>query len=336
MNDKKNEPKETWKANIENFFHNYFIGISHLECTEEECPIVENWDEIESKNSKKGLGALYKITNDNFLVVDATVGNTNDLGTYENIEITLPSKTVRKVKPKEEELSKNKKILVSGVEPKKDKEPYLKEEEFALFFNNSSHSPNLDGIDDYLNDLWDIKEKIKWDRDKSKKKVFLHVENEPSSETETTKIDAANKDYLFYIADPSITNEIKKMEIYSPSKGTEERSRLYQDLKEEFSELRRVFGIRHLTSKKEERQNNPEIELNEAQFIALERRKKRIREKCLKDAENKGFCQGIHTLTYGTSPEQREEKVEEIKELEEIKNEEPKNKAEIKENERKQ
>lgn len=122
------------------------------------------------------------------------------------------------------------------------------------------------------------------------------------------------------------------MEVYSPSKGTEERTRLYQDLKEDFSELRRVFGIRHLTSKKEERQNNPEIELNESQFIALERRKKRIREKCIKEAANKGFCKGKHTLTYGTAPEQREEKVLEVKELEEAKD----SPQEIKEDPRKE
>ena len=108
------------------------------------------------------------------------------------------------------------------------------------------------------------------------------------------------------------------MEIYSPSKGTEERQQLHTDYEKLFSEIRRVFGIRHLTSKKEERQNNPEIELNEAQFIALERRKKRIREKCLKDAESKGFCLGIHTLTYGTASEQRAEKVQEIKEIKEL------------------
>lgn len=79
-----------------------------------------------------------------------------------------------------------------------------------------------------------------------------------------------------------------------------------------------MFGIRHLTSKKEERQNNPEIELNEAQFIALERRKKRIREQSIAEAEDKGFCAGEHTLTYGTSPEQREEKVKEIEEIKEL------------------
>jgi hypothetical protein len=99
------------------------------------------------------------------------------------------------------------------------------------------------------------------------------VENDPSEQTQAKEIDAANQDYLFYLVDPSTTNEIKKYDVYSPSKGTEERTRLYQDAKEEFSELRRVFGIRHLTSKKEDRQNNPEIELNEAQFIALERDK---------------------------------------------------------------
>lgn len=113
------------------------------------------------------------------------------------------------------------------------------------------------------------------------------------------------------------------MEVYSPSKGTEERTRLYQDLKEDFSELRRVFGIRHLTSKKE-RQNNPEIELNESQFIALERRKKRIRRKCIKEAVLKGFCKGEHTLTYGTSPEQREEKIQELEQIKEVETIEPK------------
>jgi CDGSH-type Zn-finger protein len=92
-------------------------------------------------------------------------------------------------------------------------------------------------------------------------------------------------------------------------------------LEKEFSEMRRVYGIRHLTSKKEERQNNPEIELNEAQFIALERRKKRIREKSIKDSENKGFCQGTHTLTYGTAPEKTKEKVQEVEQLEETKEE---------------
>lgn len=109
------------------------------------------------------------------------------------------------------------------------------------------------------------------------------------------------------------------MVVYSPSKGTEERTRLYQDYKEEFSELRRVYGIRHLTSKKEERQNNPEIELNEAQFVALERDKRRERMKSIKDFEKKGGCKGEHILSYGTSPEQREEKVLEVKEIEEVK-----------------
>jgi Ser-tRNA(Ala) deacylase AlaX len=119
----------------------------------------------------------------------------------------------------------------------------------------------------------------------------LHVENEPSTETEANKIDAANKDYLFYIADPSITNEIKKMEIYSPGTGTQERQQLHADYEKLFSELRRVYGIRHLTSKKEERQNNPEVELNESQFIALERDKKRERLRSIKDFESKG-CKG--------------------------------------------
>src|SRR2546423_10561691 len=49
-------------------------------------------------------------------------------------------------------------------------------------------------------------------------------------------------------------------------------------------------SIRHLTHKKEDRQNNPEIELNEAQFIALERRKRSERKKSIEEFEQKGFC----------------------------------------------
>lgn len=131
----------------------------------------------------------------------------------------MPSKAKRRTEPKEPKvetkkgfLAQLKKILTSGIEPKdkENKEPWLKDNEFVLFFNNKARSPNLNGINDYLDDLWAIKEDIKWDRDKSKKKVFLHVENEVSETVQTEKIDAANKDYLFYIADPSITNEIKK------------------------------------------------------------------------------------------------------------------------------
>lgn len=225
MTDTKNSKKETWKNNFLEFFHNNFIGISHLECqiegkVNEDCPIVDNWDEIEEKkNSKKGLCALYKITDKNFLVVDATVGNDTDLGTQENIEITLPSKAKRKTEPKEPKvepkkgfLAQLKKIWTSGTEPKesKNKEPWLKDNEFVLFFNNKARSPNLNGIADYLDDLWAIKEDIKWDRGKSRKKVFLHVENEVSETAQSEEIDSANKDYLFYIADPSITNGIKK------------------------------------------------------------------------------------------------------------------------------
>jgi hypothetical protein len=67
-----------------------------------------------------------------------------------------------------------------------------------------------------------------------------------------------------------------------------------------------VYGIRHLTSKKEDRQNNPEIELNEAQFVALERDKHRERMKSIKDFEAKKGCPGKHTLSYGSLGEHQE------------------------------
>jgi hypothetical protein len=34
--------KNSWQNNLLEYLHNCFIGISHLACTEEECPLVEN------------------------------------------------------------------------------------------------------------------------------------------------------------------------------------------------------------------------------------------------------------------------------------------------------
>ena len=48
----------------------------------------------------------------------------------------------------------------------------------------------------------------------------MFCENEPNTDTQANKIDASEKDYLFYIANPDITNEIKNYEVYSPSKET--------------------------------------------------------------------------------------------------------------------
>ena len=295
--------QQLWTNQMLEFLHQYFIGISQITCTETSCPLVLNWGDLESKNSKQGKSALYLISHKQWITTDLIAYEENDLGGYSDIEIKLRSGTTRRMKPSYETPAK-----VSGYthhQPKK--EIFLKDSEVVLFFNNSNKAPNLEEAETiYLNDLWALKEKIKWDQDKSKKKVFLFCENNPGDETQARKIDAAEKDYLFYIANPGTTNEIKNYEVYSPSKGPEERNRLYQDFKEEFSELRRVYGIRHLTSKKEDRQNNPEIELNEAQFVALERDKWRERMKSIREFEAKGGCNGKHVLSYGSYQEHQE------------------------------
>jgi hypothetical protein len=294
-----NNQKDLWKAQQLEYLHNCLIGISNLTCSEPICPLVLNWGALENKNSKKGKSALYLISQKDkqWIAVDLIGYQENDLGTFDGVEIQLKSGKTYRMKPTNYEPPEN----------PHEREIFLKDQEVVLFFNNSSHRPNLEEAEEiYLNSLWEIKEKIKWDQDKSKKKVFLHVENDPSNETQAKEITAADKDYLFYIADPGTTNEIKKMEVYSPSKGPDERKQLWEDYQKDFSELRRVYGIRHLTSKKEDRQNNPEIELNEAQFVALERDKWRERIKSIKDFEQKGGCPGKHTLSYGGYSEHQE------------------------------
>jgi hypothetical protein len=313
--------KDLWKANLLEFLHNCLIGISHLECSEENCPLVLNWGGLEKKNSHQGKSALVKITSNYFAVVDLIAYQESDLGTYSDLEVKFKSGKTQRTKPTYE--NPQAEIKVSGTVPGKvepAEEIFLKEAEVVCFFNNPERQADLEGAEEiYLEDLWDIKEKIKWDREKSKKKVFLFCENDPGEETQARKIDASEKDYLFYIADPGTTNEIKNYEVYAPSKGTEERRQLHEDFLKDFSELRRVYGIRHLTSKKEDRQNNPEIELNEAQFVALERDKWRERNQSIKEAESKGFCLGIHKLTYGAWQEREEAEVEQMKELEQAK-----------------
>ena len=303
MNNKKPTQKDLWKGQMLEFFHQYFIGISNLTCSEEICPLVLNWGSLERKNSRKGKAGLYLISQKDkqWITVDLIGYQENDLGTYSEVEIMLKSGKTYRMRPEEYEPLKD-------LEGKEIREIFLKDSEVVLFFNNSTKRPNLEDAESiYLEDLWDIKQKIKWDQDKSKKKVFLHVENDPSEETQAKEISASEKDYLFYIVDPGTTNEIKKMEVYSPSKGPDERKQLWEDYQKDFSELRRVYGIRHLTSKKEDRQNNPEIELNEAQFVALERDKWRERMKGIKDFEEKGGCLGKHTLSYGGYSEHQEQ-----------------------------
>jgi hypothetical protein len=113
------------------------------------------------------------------------------------------------------------------------------------------------------------------------------------------------------------------MEIYSPSKGTEERDRLYKDFHEELSELKEVYGIRHNLQAKEERQNNPEIDMIKAPFLALERDKQRERMKSIKDFEDKKGCNGIHTLSYGSLGEHQQEMIiqQQVEKLEDDKSE---------------
>ena len=308
--------KDLWKAQLLEFLHNCQIGISHLECTEENCPLGLNWGHLERKLSKKGYGALVKITREKFLTVDIQAYELN--GLEEAVQVTIKYRdgkealvrTRAEIEELTQKLTPEQRAELSFLDPK----------EVVCFFNNPGHRPNLEGAEDiYLEDLWDIKEKIKWDREKSKKKVFLHVENDHGEDTQARKIDASEQDYLFYIADPGSTNEIKKMEVYAPSKGTDERKQLHEDFLKDFSELRRVYGIRHLTSKKEDRQNNPEIELNEAQFVALERDKWRERMRSIKEAEDKKFCLGKHQLTYGAWQERQEAEVEQMKEIEQAK-----------------
>ena len=303
--------KDLWKAQLLEFLHNCLIGISHLECSEENCPLVLNWGDLERKNSKKGKGALVKITKEKFLTVDIQSYELNGLEEAVNVVVKYRDGTEALVCTREEKAEWTK-----GLSPEERAElSFLDPSEVVCFFNNPAHQANLEGAEDiYLDDLWETKQRIKWDQKASKKKIINWVEQKVDPEDKAYKIEEWENDYIFNIHNPDITNEIKSNEVYS-APNTKEREQLWQDYLKDFSELRRVYGIRHLTSKKEDRQNNPEIELNEAQFVALERDKWRERMKSIKEAEDKGFCLGIHSLTYGAYQEREEAEIEKIQEM---------------------
>jgi hypothetical protein len=143
------------------FLHQYFIGISKLTCSKDNCPLVLNWGTLESKNSYQGKSALVKITAKDFAPVDLIAYQENDLGGYSDIEVKFKSGKGQRTKPSYEEPEEAK---VSGYDhqPKPPKEIFLKDSEVVLFFNNSSKTANLEEAESiYLNDLWDLKEKIK-------------------------------------------------------------------------------------------------------------------------------------------------------------------------------
>jgi hypothetical protein len=304
---KKPTQQQLWTNQMLEFLHQYFIGISNLTCTEETCPLVLNWGDLEKKNSQQGKSALYLISNKDkqWITADLISYEENDLGGYSEVEIKLRSETTRRMKPSYD-LPEPVKVSGYSHKPKPPREIFLKNEEVVLFFNNSAKTANLEDAETiYLKDLWNLKEKIKWDQTASKKKIINWVEQKPDPDDKSYKISEWEQDYIFWLAHPDTTNEIKAHEVYQ-AQNTKEREQLWTDYKEGFSELRRVYGIRHLTSKKEDRQNNPEIELNESQFIALERDKYRERIKSIREFEKKGGCPGKHTLSYGGYEEHQE------------------------------
>jgi hypothetical protein len=126
------------------------MGISYLECSSKSCPLVLHWGHLERKNSKKGKGALIKITKDKFLVAEIQAYELNGLEEPTNLTIQYRDGREALVRTEEEiaELTKN----LSPEE--KSQLSFIDPSEVVCFFNNSSHRPNLEGAEEiYLEDL---------------------------------------------------------------------------------------------------------------------------------------------------------------------------------------
>jgi hypothetical protein len=107
---------------------------------------------LEKKQSKLGKAALYQISPQEYVPVDLMAYSLNDLDQVEDITIQFKSGQQMRTKPQDYQAPEN----------PDQREIFLKPKEVVLFFNNSTKRPNLEDAEEiYLNDLWELKQKIK-------------------------------------------------------------------------------------------------------------------------------------------------------------------------------
>ena len=135
---------------------------------------------------------------------------------------------------------------------------------FVYWQNNCEETPDMKYIEPLLTDLSDIHEDMMWDRKKSRKQVVVPALRKPSDQAWGATVDSLEKDYVCLVTfDDETKPEFKITEPQSRQKD------LWEDHYQTFNFLRRMLGIAHNTNKKRERQNNPEIEMIESQFLTF-------------------------------------------------------------------
>ena len=91
-------------------------------------------------------------------------------------------------------------------------------------------------------------------------------------------MDSLEKDYVCLVTfDDETKPEFRITEPQSRQRD------LWEDHYQTFNFLRKMLGIAHNTNKKKERQNNPEIEMIESQFLTFQQEKRELLEKGIRE-----------------------------------------------------
>ena len=181
-------------------------------------------------------------------------------------------KKINELKEAKEEIQKEEKI-------KELEEKIIKgNRKFVYWQNNCEETPDMKYIEPLLTDLSDIHEDMMWDRKKSRKQVVVPALRKPSDQAWGATVDSLEKDYVCLVTfDDETKPEFKITEPQSRQKD------LWEDHYQTFNFLRRMLGIAHNTNKKRERQNNPEIEMIESQFLTFQQEKRELLEKGIRE-----------------------------------------------------
>ena len=152
---------------------------------------------------------------------------------------------------------------------------------FVFWRNNCDENPDMLYIDPLLNDLEDIHDTMTWDRKKSRKQHVVYAAKRPNETAWAKTKTHLEEDYVCLVYPEE---ELPGNSFTSKLENPEPRQKdLWEDHYKTFDFLRRMIGILHNTNKKKERQNNPELEMIENQFLTFQEEKRDLLEKGIRD-----------------------------------------------------
>jgi hypothetical protein len=152
---------------------------------------------------------------------------------------------------------------------------------FVYWKNDYDEVSDMKFIQGIISDIDNIHDNMVYDRKNSRKQIFVTAIKKPSETAWAKTKQDLEDDYVCLVypeeAFPGNKFEVKKENPQSQQKD------LWEDHNKAFAFLERMLGIPHNTNKKKERQNNPEMEMIESQFLTHQQEKRENVEKGIEE-----------------------------------------------------